>query len=115
MANPGRLLLEVMYKAKYCLPCVYMDEAIQEVLPTFPDKIEYVKVNISESREHKKRFTELSISLHGKDKVYSMEQLAPIPSVFINGELIFDCIPTRYDLEGAIEAALLKHNIVDVH
>ena len=115
MGYSGRILLEIMYKAQYCLPCVYMVEAIQEVLPNYSGHIEYVKVNISESTEHKKRFTELSISLHGTDKVYSMEQLAPIPSVFINGELIFDSIPTRYDLEEAIETALLNNNIIDAH
>jgi hypothetical protein len=115
MEKHRRLLLEVMYKAQYCLPCVYMDEAVRQVLPAFSGRVEYVLVNISASREHKKRFTELSIALHGKEKVYSMEQLAPIPSLFINGELVFDCIPPRDELEEAIETALRQHDVVPVH
>jgi glutaredoxin-related protein len=106
MAESPKLLLEVIYKADYCIPCVYMDEAVREVLPQYPE-VDYRKVAFMESTEHKKRFTELSISLHGKEKVYRMEQLAPIPSIFIDGKLVFDLIPPRFELEAAIEQALL--------
>ncbi|MBI5445456.1 MAG: hypothetical protein HY900_30110 [Deltaproteobacteria bacterium] len=106
MAEPSRLVLEVIYKADYCIPCVYMDEAVREVLPRYPG-VDYRKVAFMESTEHKRRFTELSIALFGKEKVHRMEQLAPIPSIFIDGKLVFDMIPPRFELEAAIERALL--------
>ncbi len=35
-----KILIEVMYKADYCLPCLYMDEAVREVLPKYDDYVE---------------------------------------------------------------------------
>ena len=29
----AKIIIEVMYKADYCLPCFYMDEMVQSVLP----------------------------------------------------------------------------------
>jgi hypothetical protein len=56
--------------------------------------------------EGKKRFLELSVSLFGEDGVYKKMRIAPIPSLFINGELFFDAIPPRYMLEEAIAEVL---------
>ena len=33
--GPQKILIEVMYKASYCLPCVYMDEAVCEVMAKY--------------------------------------------------------------------------------
>ncbi|MDJ0830837.1 MAG: hypothetical protein QNI92_13365 [Desulfobacterales bacterium] len=105
MANPSKILLEVMYKADYCLPCFYMDETVLQVLPKYEDKVEYRRVDFMRS-PGKKRFLELSYSLFGKEAVHQSARVAPVPSLFINGELVFDAIPPIFELEEAIEEAL---------
>ncbi len=100
-----KLLIEVMYKADYCLPCYYMDEAVRELLPQYGEKIDYRRVHFM-TREGAKRFLELSKSLYGDEGVLKHMRLAPVPSLFIQGELVFDMIPTRDELEEAIEEAL---------
>lgn len=105
MAESRKLLIEVMYKADYCLPCYYMDETVNEILPKYQDKVEYRRVDFLKG-DGKKRFLELSCSLFGEDAVYKHCRLAPVPSLFIDGELVFDAIPPIYELEEAIEDAL---------
>ena len=99
-----------MFKAQYCLICLYMDEAIREILPEYEDYVEYRRVDILKG-EGKKRFLDLSISLFGEEGVFKKLRLAPIPSMFINGELFFDAIPPRPMLEEAIEEVITKHNL----
>ena len=106
-----KLLIEVIYKADYCLPCFYMDEALVEILPQYEDLVDYQKVCFLESEEAEQRLLELSKALYGIEKVDSLEKVAPVPSLFIEGELIFDMIPPRFELEEAIEKALKKYGI----
>ena len=106
MDHSKKIRLEVMYKADYCLSCYYMDEAVREVLPKYADQVEYRRVDLMKG-EGKKRFLELSVSLFGEDGVYKSLRLAPVPSLFIEGELFFDAIPPRYELEEAIAEAVL--------
>lgn len=96
-----KLILEVMYKASYCLPCYYMDEAVREILPAYADNVEYRRVDIL-TPAGKKRFIELSVSLFGEEGVFRHSRIAPIPSLFIDGELCFDAIPPRHELEEAV-------------
>jgi len=103
--NSRKIVIEVMYKASYCLPCFYMDEAVREVLPKYNGQIEYRRVEFMKG-EGKKRFLELSCSLFGTEGVYKHFRIAPVPSLFIDGELVFDGIPPRFELEDAIEEAL---------
>ncbi len=105
-----KLLIEITYKADYCLLCYYMDEAVHEVLPLYGDKIDYKRIEYMKG-EGKKRFLELSISLFGKEGVYNHMRLAPVPSLFFNGELVFDAIPPRYELEEAINVALSENGL----
>lgn len=97
-----------MFKADHCLICYYMDEAIREVLPEYHQYVEYRRVDILKG-EGKKRFLELSVSLFGKEGVYKKLLIAPIPAMFINGELFFDTIPPRPMLEEAIEEVIAEH------
>ncbi len=97
----------MMYKADYCLLCYYMDEAIREVMPTYEKYVEYKRVDFLRG-EGKKRFIDLSISLFGEEGVFKKLQIAPIPSIFFNGELSFEAIPPRYELEEAIEEEIGK-------
>jgi polynucleotide 5'-kinase involved in rRNA processing len=110
MPKVNTILIEVMYKADYCLPCLYMDRTVQEVLPKYRHFIEYHRVEFLKG-EGKKRFLELSCSLYGEEMVNRHCRLAPVPSLFIDGELIFDAIPPIFELEDAIEEAIQKKKI----
>lgn len=101
-----------MYKADYCLPCLYMDEAVREIIPKYDQYTEYRRVDFMKG-EGKKRFLELSRSLFGEEGVERHLRVAPVPSLFINGELFFDAIPPRFELEAAIEEVLLENGILD--
>ena len=109
---PKKILIEVMYKADYYLPCLYMDEAVREVVPNYDKYAEYRRVEFLKG-EGKKRFLELSRSLFGKEGVDRHFRLAPIPSLFINGELFFDAIPPKFELEEAIEDVLVEKGYID--
>ena len=104
----NRIHIEATFKGKSCLSCVYMGEAVLDVLPTYGDKVIYSKVDIF-TTQGKKRFLDLSCSLFGEMGVYKYHRLAPIPSLFIDGELYFDAIPSRDELEAAIEKADIIH------
>ena len=109
MDKSKKILIEVMYKADYCLPCLYMDEAVQEVLPKYNEYVEYRRVDFMGTG--KKRFLELSCSLFGEKGVYKSCRVAPVPSLFIDGELVFDAIPPQFELEEAIEEAIEANNL----
>jgi len=46
------------------------------------------------------------VALFGEEGVYKKMRLAPVPSLFIDGELAFDSIPLRFELEAALEEAI---------
>ena len=100
-----QIVIEVMYKADYCLPCFYMDESVREILPKYAEHVEYRRVDFLKGKG-KERFLELSYSLFGKENVHKYCRVAPVPSLFIDGELVFDAIPPVFELEEAIEEAL---------
>lgn len=103
-------MLEVIYKADYCLPCLYMDEAVREVVPKYREYVDYRRVEFMIG-EGKKRFLELSRSLFGEEGVQKHFRLAPVPSLFIDGELVFDAIPPKFELEAAIEEILMEKGL----
>jgi len=105
MGNSSQILIEVMYKADYCLPCVYMDAAVQEVLPRYKDRVVYRRVDIMTGKG-KERYLQLSYDLFGEEAVRKYARIAPVPSLLINGELAFDQIPPEFELVNAIEETL---------
>ena len=107
MACNEKMIIEVMYKADYCLLCYYMDEAVHDIMPDYAEHVEYRRVDFLKG-DGKKRFLELSVSLFGEDGVYKKMRIAPIPSLFIDGELFFDAIPPRYMLEEAIKEVIAE-------
>ena len=107
-----KIIIEVMYKADYCLPCLYMDEAVREIMPQYEQVAEYRRVDFLKG-DGKKRFLELSRSLFGDDGVDKHFRLVPVPSLFVNGELFFDAIPPKFELEEAIEEVLLEKGLMD--
>jgi hypothetical protein len=110
MVQPPKILIEVMYKADYCLPCFYMDETVQHILPKYEKYIQYRRVDFMKGAD-KQRFLDLSYSLFGQENVRKYGRVAPVPSLFINGELVFDAIPPLFDLEEAIEEAIREKGL----
>ena len=108
----AKIIIEVMYKADYCLPCFYMDEMVQSVLPNYADRVEYRRVDFLKG-DGKARFLELSQLLFGKEGVYKHCRLAPVPSLWINGELFFDAIPPQFELEEALNEVLNEHGGIE--
>jgi len=110
--SPRKILIEVIYKADYCLPCLYMDETVLAIIPKYEKYAEYRRIDFMKG-DGKKRFLELSRSLFGEEGVNRHFRLAPVPSLFINGELFFDAIPPQFELEDAIEEVLLEKGLPD--
>ncbi len=109
-SKPDKILIEVMYKADYCLPCLYMDATVRETIPQYDPYVEYRRVDFMRG-DGKHRFLELSRTLFGDEGVDRHMRLAPVPSLFINGELFFDAIPPTFELEEAIEEALEEQGL----
>ena len=101
----NKLLIEVSYKGRASLPCVYMEAAVQDILPVYDRHVSYRRVDI-QSQAGKDRFLALSCSLFGEKGVYDHHKISPIPALFMDGELVFDAIPSRDELEAAIEDKL---------
>ena len=101
--------LEIVYEGDHCPASYYMAQAVVEVLGPYDDRITFTKLEFKRNKQHTKRFEELCIAIHG-EKAYRRMQFVPIPSLFINGELVFDVIPVRDDLIEAIERFLSKHD-----
>lgn len=97
--------IETTLKGKSCVACIYMQEAVRDVLPQYGGRVIYSAIDIF-SESGRKRFLELSCTLFGEEGVYEHCRLAPIPSLFIDGKLHFDAIPARDELEDAIEENL---------
>jgi thiol-disulfide isomerase/thioredoxin len=110
LPDSKKIVIEVMYKASYCLPCVYMDESVREILPEYEKYIEYRRIDFMKS-PGRERFLEISCELFGKAAVYQKGRLAPVPSLFIDGELFFDAIPPMFELREAIEEGLIKKGL----
>jgi len=104
-----KLLIEVMYKADYCLPCLFMDQTVHEILPQYSDRVTYRRVEFMKE-SGRERFLDLSRSLYGDDAVMKHCRVAPVPSLFIEGEMVFDAIPPLFELEAAVREALEQFN-----
>ena len=105
ISESDKILLEVVYKADYCLLCLYMDQTVQEVIKGYQDFVDYRRVEFLRG-DGRRRFLELSYSLYGEKGVHQQCRVAPVPSLFIDGELVFDAIPPVFELEEAIEEAI---------
>lgn len=95
------LHIEVIYAGDHNLLCYYTAKVVEAVVPLFPDQITWEKVCILE-KEGSRRFYELSVLLYGEEDVMKHHKHAPIPSIFINGELVCDHIPSVEELKEII-------------
>ena len=99
--------LEILYKGHQCPSCFYMAEAVDTVCCDYGNAIHVTRVEFMRSRAHACRLYELSVYLYGEEAVRKNHKVAPIPSLFINGELVFDRIPARDELINAINFHLV--------
>ena len=103
--------VEIIYRGHQCPSSYYMAEAVEEVMGEYGNHIRLSKIRYMKDKNDACRFIELSVALYGKEAVQKGEKLAPVPSLFINGELIFDKIPPRYELTNAIDFFLSQGNV----
>jgi len=99
--------LEIIYKGHQCPSCFYMAEAVETVRDVYGNGIRVTLVEFMRNRAHACRLYELSVHLYGEEAVRKHNKVVPIPSLFIDGELVFDKIPPRDELINAINFHLL--------
>jgi len=75
--------IEVIHEGEHCIPCVYMAQVVAEVAPHFGNAVSWEKVIITQ-KEGALRFDELA---------QKIGRLPPVPSIFIDSELVFDTTP----------------------
>jgi hypothetical protein len=102
------LKIEIIYKGHQCPSSFYMAKAVEAVVPRYGNHVEVIKVAFYASREYACRLYQLSVSLYGEEAVRKQGRLAPIPSLFFNGELVFNHIPPQDELIQAIDFFLLQ-------
>lgn len=95
------LHLEVIYSGDHNLSCFYMAEVAKVVASSFKNEIKLDTVHIFKE-EGAKRYYHLSVSLYGEEMVRKQLRLAPVPSMFIDGKLVFDRIPQVEELEEVV-------------
>ncbi len=111
MTSNGFIHIEIIHQGDHCASCQYMAEAVEEVILKYGDSIRFTKVEYTKSKAHARRFYDLSVSLYGEEELKKRMRCAPIPSLFIDGELFFDVIPPRDELINAIDSAFKKCGI----
>lgn len=88
--------IEVIYEGDHCIPCVYMAEVVEEAAAKFGGRVRWEKV-VLKRRPGAQRYAALSMKAG---------RVAPIPSLFVNEELVFDSIPPVEELEEYLEQVL---------
>ena len=73
-----------------------MARVVESVAPDFGERLHWEKV-VTKEMKGALRYAELSKSI-GRP--------APIPSIFVNGKLVFELIPGREDLVAYLETLL---------
>lgn len=96
------LHLEVLYSGDHNLSCFYMTEAVKVVASSFPNELRWDVVYVLK-KEGARRFYDLSVALYGEENVKKNHYAAPVPSIFIDGRLVFDRIPMVEELEDTLK------------
>ncbi|MEW6423224.1 MAG: hypothetical protein AB1523_00510 [Bacillota bacterium] len=104
------LHLEVLYSGDHNLSCYYMAEVVKVVASTFPEELRWEIVYILK-KDGAKRFYDLSVSLYGEENVRKHHCCAPVPSLFIDGRLVFDQIPPVEELTEVIRRMLEQRKL----
>ena len=88
-SGSGKIKIEIIYEGDHCIPCVYMAKVVEAVAKKWGEGLQITKVVLKE-KNGARRFYELSSSI---------ERAAPIPSIFVNGQLAFEHTPSEEELE----------------
>jgi hypothetical protein len=91
------LLVEVISEGPHCVPCEYAIAAVEYVSEDYQDRIE-VRIVETKRRKDARRYLDLCRSYGG---------LLPVPSILIDGRVIFEGIPGPEELCSALDEALL--------
>jgi hypothetical protein len=110
MSCENKPLIEVICNDRGHWPSFYMQAAVQDVLPAYAERVDFRVVNIREPKG-KHRLLELSCALYGIKTVNQLKRFAPVPSLFIDGRLVFDAIPDRDELKSAIDGSIRSGGI----
>ena len=95
--NDNRIHLEIIHEGPHCMPCEYMAKVVETVAPEFGDLLHWEKVIITR-RKGAFRYDDLRQALG---------RLPPVPSIFINGELVFDITPGPEKLREHLASLIL--------
>lgn len=90
------VVIEIIYEGDHCIPCVYMLEAVEEAMAAFGQTVSLEVVHL---REKKGGLRYNRLSRH-------LGRPAPIPSIFINGQLCFNVTPPVQELQHFIRRIL---------
>lgn len=88
-----KIHIEVIHEGEHCIPCVYMALLVEEIVKDYKDTVTWEKVVLT-TKDGAIRFDELGQQLG---------RLPPVPSIYIEGELLFEVIPGKEELREAIE------------
>lgn len=106
------LHIEVLYTGDHNLSCFYMAEAVKVAASTFKNDIKWDIVYIFKEAGAR-RYYDLSVGLYGEENVRKKRLLAPVPSVFIDGRLVFESIPMVEDMEGTFRELIREKRLSD--
>ena len=78
-----------------------MARVVDSVAPVYGDALQYEKI-ITKEMSGAMRYGELTKSL-GRP--------APVPSIFINGQLVFDTIPSQEELKACLDQHIRESKV----
>ena len=113
MTSNGSIHIEIIHQGDHCASCQYMADAVEEVIPKYNDSIRFTKVEYTKSKAHARRFYDLSVSLYGEEELKKRMRCAPIPSLFIDGEL-FLVMSTSTSLSSSLPSRSICRNLARV-
>ena len=93
---PPPIHLEVIHEGPHCIPCEYMAKVVEEVAPEFEGHLTWEKVIITK-REGAFRYDDLAKELG---------RLPPVPSIYINGKLVYETTPGPDDLREHLQGLI---------
>ncbi len=93
--------LEVIHEGPHCIPCEYMAKVVETIAPEFGELLRWEKVIVTR-KEGALRFEALAKTLG---------RFPPVPSIFINGELVFDITPGTDKLREYLLSLIRNKNL----
>ncbi len=93
-----KIYLEVLHEGAHWIPCEYMARVVESVAPDYGDALHCEKIITKE----------MSGAMRHGELTKSLGRPAPVPSIFIDGELVFDTIPSQEELKACLDQIVSK-------